>query len=199
MEPNGCHTNHPTQSLLRQEPVRNLSYTKVSHVVFSSWSLPTKIMFAFLVSSWVRSVRIVSSSLILWNRMKKQLHFSLASVLKDTVCILDELLAEDYNLLGYCAVSSHRSWLTFQKCVLSPSSPWWWRLYAPVKSRAASTRLHGAISEKVVSFILASVRTWNITDYQLVRLSFTVVFFNLSRQILVQAFWIGHNCLFSNL
>jgi hypothetical protein len=31
--------------------------------------------------------------------------------------------------------------------------------YAPLKRRATSTRLHGIISKKVVTFILAAVRT----------------------------------------
>jgi hypothetical protein len=34
---------------------------------------------------------------------------------------------------------------------------------APLKRRSASTRLHGAISQKVVIFILAAVRTLSIT------------------------------------
>jgi hypothetical protein len=41
-----------------------------------------------------------------------------------------------------------RSWLTFQWCVLPPSSgwPWWWRQYEPLKRRSTSTWLHGATS-----------------------------------------------------
>jgi hypothetical protein len=42
------------------------------------------------------------------------------------------------------------------------SSPWWWRQYAPPKRRSTS-RLHVAIFLKAVIFILAAVRTWNLT------------------------------------
>jgi len=81
----------------------------------------------------------------------------------------------------------------FQRCVLPPSSgrrssvyvnestfhsaailseddslsncrPWWWRQYAPLKRRSTSMRLHGAESQKDVTFILAAVRIWNLTS-----------------------------------
>jgi hypothetical protein len=42
-------------------------------------------------------------------------------------------------------------------------SPWWRRHYVPLKRRSNSTRLHGAISQKGVTFILSAVRTWNLT------------------------------------
>jgi hypothetical protein len=39
----------------------------------------------------------------------------------------------------------------------------WWRQYAPLKRRSTSTWLHGATSHKTLNFILAAVRTWNLT------------------------------------
>jgi hypothetical protein len=51
------------------------------------------------------------------------------------------------------AVQSRRSWTTFQRCLLPPSSG---RFY---------TRLHSAISQKAVTFKLAAVKTWNITKW----------------------------------
>jgi hypothetical protein len=40
----------------------------------------------------------------------------------------------------------------------------WWKQYTPLKRRCTSTRLHGAISQKALSFINATaVRTWNLT------------------------------------
>jgi hypothetical protein len=47
---------------------------------------------------------------------------------------------------------------TFQRCVLPPSSG------RPLKCLSASTRLHGATSQKaVIIFTLAAMRTWNLT------------------------------------
>jgi hypothetical protein len=40
---------------------------------------------------------------------------------------------------------------------------WWWRPYAPLKRRSASTWLHGATSQKTLNFTLAAVRTWTLT------------------------------------
>jgi hypothetical protein len=40
----------------------------------------------------------------------------------------------------------------------------WWRQLARMKRRSNSTRLHGAISHKAVIFILATVRTLNLTN-----------------------------------
>jgi hypothetical protein len=42
------------------------------------------------------------------------------------------------------------------------SSPWWWRQYASLKRRCTPTRLHGAVSQKVLIFIPAAVRTGNL-------------------------------------
>jgi hypothetical protein len=42
------------------------------------------------------------------------------------------------------------------------SSHWWWRLYIPLK-RLSALKLHGAISHEAFIFILAVVRTSNIT------------------------------------
>jgi hypothetical protein len=39
----------------------------------------------------------------------------------------------------------------------------WSRLYACLKHRSTSMRLHGAISQKAVTFRLTSVITWNLT------------------------------------
>jgi hypothetical protein len=59
---------------------------------------------------------------------------------------------------------SCRNRLTFQRCLLSPSSlPWWWRKYEPLKRWSFSTRLYSATSQKTVIFILAAKRTWNFT------------------------------------
>jgi hypothetical protein len=40
-----------------------------------------------------------------------------------------------------------------------------WRQYAPLKRRSTSTWLHGATSQKTLNFILAAVRTWNLTQW----------------------------------
>jgi hypothetical protein len=37
--------------------------------------------------------------------------------------------------------------------------------YAPQKRQYAATRLHGAIFQKVLIFIYATVRTWSLTNY----------------------------------
>jgi hypothetical protein len=46
---------------------------------------------------------------------------------------------DDNSILGYRAVNS---------------PPWWWRQYATAKHRSTSTTVHGAISQKVVIFIV---------------------------------------------
>jgi hypothetical protein len=38
-----------------------------------------------------------------------------------------------------------------------------------IKAMYLSTRLHGAISQKTLNFILAAVRTWNLTSFTLTR------------------------------
>jgi hypothetical protein len=40
---------------------------------------------------------------------------------------------------------------------------WWWRQFTPLKHRSTPTRLHGGITRKALIFIVASVRTWNLT------------------------------------
>jgi hypothetical protein len=50
-----------------------------------------------------------------------------------------------------------------KQTVMNDSSPWWWRQHATLKCRSAQTRLHGAIYQKSVIFILTAVRTWNLT------------------------------------
>jgi hypothetical protein len=68
------------------------------------------------------------------------------------------------------AVYSHCSRPTFQRCLLPPSSGWWlWRQYAPLK-RWSIPRLHGAISQKALIFILATMRSWTLTMNNLVSL-----------------------------
>jgi hypothetical protein len=49
--------------------------------------------------------------------------------------------------------------------VEADSLHWWWRQYAPLKRRSTSTRVHGAISQRVVIFIVAAVRTCNLTRF----------------------------------
>jgi hypothetical protein len=48
-------------------------------------------------------------------------------------------------------------------CLLPPSSGQWQGQYAPLKRQSASMRLHSAIYQKAVIFILAAMRTWNLT------------------------------------
>jgi hypothetical protein len=45
--------------------------------------------------------------------------------------------------------------------------PWWWRQHAPLKRLSSSTWLHSDISQKTLNFILAAVRTWNLTCMQI--------------------------------
>jgi hypothetical protein len=54
----------------------------------------------------------------------------------------------------------------------------WWRQQAPLKRRWTSTRLHGATTQKTAIFILAVVRTWNLTQFN--HLIYSVPFFNTS-------------------
>jgi hypothetical protein len=44
---------------------------------------------------------------------------------------------------------------------------WRWRQQTPLKCRQTSTRLHGAATQKTTIFILANMRTWNLTGVQL--------------------------------
>jgi hypothetical protein len=44
------------------------------------------------------------------------------------------------------------------------SLPWWWRQYAPLKYRSTSMRLHGAMSQMAVIFVLTTMRIWNLTE-----------------------------------
>jgi hypothetical protein len=57
--------------------------------------------------------------------------------------------SEDNSFLLYCAMKSRRTWPTFQRYLLPPSSG----------RRSTSTRLQSAISQKAVIFILAAIRT----------------------------------------
>jgi hypothetical protein len=43
------------------------------------------------------------------------------------------------------------------------SSPWCWRHFERINCRSASNLLHGAKSQKTLNFILAAMRTWNLT------------------------------------
>jgi hypothetical protein len=49
-------------------------------------------------------------------------------------------------------------------CLHHQGDGWWWWQYAPLKHLSTSTWLHGAISQKTLNFILADVRTWNLTN-----------------------------------
>jgi hypothetical protein len=42
--------------------------------------------------------------------------------------------------------------------------PWWWRQYAPLKSRSTSTWLHGTTSQKTLNFIHSHISSeeWTI-------------------------------------
>jgi hypothetical protein len=45
-------------------------------------------------------------------------------------------------------------------------SPWWWRQHVPLKRRSTII-LHGSTSQKTnLNFILAAVRTWNLTNWK---------------------------------
>jgi hypothetical protein len=54
------------------------------------------------------------------------------------------------------------------------SSPWWWRQYAPLKSRS-SIWLNDSTSQKTLNFILTTMRTWNLTGFFLIAM-FVMVF-----------------------
>jgi hypothetical protein len=43
------------------------------------------------------------------------------------------------------------------------SLPWWWRQYTLLKHWSTWTSLHGAISQKAVTFIPTAMRSWNLT------------------------------------
>jgi hypothetical protein len=42
------------------------------------------------------------------------------------------------------------------------SCAWWWKLYAPLKCRSTSTRLHGTISHKTVILALMLIWGWEV-------------------------------------
>jgi hypothetical protein len=65
------------------------------------------------------------------------------------------------------------------------------RQLIPLKRRFTSTRLHGVILQKAVIFILASVKTWNLTN---IRVS---PFFIICNNVRVSPFFII--CIFSLL
>jgi hypothetical protein len=50
---------------------------------------------------------------------------------------------------------------------LHHSSPWWLWQYAPLKHRSTQTRLPGTTSQKVLIFIVAAVRTWNLANIKI--------------------------------
>jgi hypothetical protein len=52
------------------------------------------------------------------------------------------------------------------KDTITLSGPWWWKLYAPLKRRYICTRPHDTTSLKTAIFILAAVRTWNLTLFE---------------------------------
>jgi hypothetical protein len=62
-----------------------------------------------------------------------------------------------------------RTWnlTTFQRFVLPQSSPSLWITHEPLKRRSTSTRLHGTLSQKAVTFILAAVCVWDFTKVRL--------------------------------
>jgi hypothetical protein len=94
-------------------------------------------------------------------------HLSLISttfILTSHMCISDNgFSAEDYSLLGHSAVESPSRGPKFQRCVLTPTPPWWWRQYAPLKRSSTSTGLQGVVPQKAI-FVVAAVRTWNLTQ-----------------------------------
>jgi hypothetical protein len=77
------------------------------------------------------------------------------------------------SLLGYSAVQSRWIRPTFEIFVLPPSSgriiKWMMDAVLTLKHRSTSTRLHGAISQKAVTFILAAVRTRNLKILQFLK------------------------------
>jgi hypothetical protein len=59
--------------------------------------------------------------------------------------------------------------------------PWWWRQHVPLKRRSTII-LHGSTFQKtILNFILAAVRTWNLTlkSYSLAELYVKCVYLNL--------------------
>jgi hypothetical protein len=59
---------------------------------------------------------------------------------------------EDGSLLGYCTVMN--------------SPPWWWTQYTPTKRPSTRARLHAAISQKTLIFILEVLRTSHLTKWE---------------------------------
>jgi hypothetical protein len=81
----------------------------------------------------------------------------------------------------WCEISSsHGGEYDVQGCLLGYTAckmivdrrfrgAYWWRQYAPLKSRSTII-LHGSISQKTtLNIILAAVRTWNLTPHGLIR------------------------------
>jgi hypothetical protein len=60
---------------------------------------------------------------------------------------------------------TERKYFFVNQCNCRPTfhSPWWWRQHVPLKRRSTII-LHGSTSQKtILIFILAAVRTWNLT------------------------------------
>jgi hypothetical protein len=64
----------------------------------------------------------------------------------------------------------------------------WWRQQAPLKNRQTSTRLHGATTQKTVLYMLAALRTWNLSD-QLVKKTLSQESFSHSGSQTHTSFW----------
>jgi hypothetical protein len=77
----------------------------------------------------------------------------------------DQLVLLLFILVGYITnvtlsdfrFSRRRVWSLVFWDVAPLSSPWWWRQYAALKHRSASTWLHGATSQKTVNFKCYSI------------------------------------------
>jgi hypothetical protein len=82
-----------------------------------------------------------------------------------TIDLLPRLIITPF-LIGLAKV--HLVWLIFiftaNLSFMACSSPWWWRQYALLK-HWCTLRLHGAMSQKAFIFVLAAMRTWNLTAH----------------------------------
>jgi hypothetical protein len=70
--------------------------------------------------------------------------------------IFQVLTAASIKIAPCRLVETHRSF----------KSLWWWRQYAPLKRRSISTRLHGAMSQKAVIYVLSNFIEWAISAYK---------------------------------
>jgi hypothetical protein len=129
----------------------------------SRQAFPTKLVFAFLISSRASQAPSTSSSLIwtYYQHLKTTIHYGdphyvtfFSIPLTNTINLSDFKLSrrQVYRSLPTGTLRSGRHWLEFQRCIPLPSSGRWMSI---------STRLKGATSQNTATFFLNSYASFN--------------------------------------